>query len=51
VLKDAAGLAHGGIVIVRPDGYIGHIGADTQHANDLYRQSFTVGASPSGQTS
>jgi 2-polyprenyl-6-methoxyphenol hydroxylase-like FAD-dependent oxidoreductase len=51
VLKDAAGLAHGGIVIVRPDGYIGHIGADTQHANDLYRQSFTVGASPGGQTS
>jgi hypothetical protein len=51
VLKDAAGLAHGGIVIARPDGYIGHIGTDTQHANDLYRQSFALGASPSGQTS
>jgi 2-polyprenyl-6-methoxyphenol hydroxylase-like FAD-dependent oxidoreductase len=41
-LKEATGLRHGGIVIVRPDGYIGHIGADTDHGNDLYRKSLTT---------
>jgi 2-polyprenyl-6-methoxyphenol hydroxylase-like FAD-dependent oxidoreductase len=45
-LKDASGLRHGGIVIVRPDGYIGHISSDTQHGSDLYRKSLTTDASP-----
>jgi 2-polyprenyl-6-methoxyphenol hydroxylase-like FAD-dependent oxidoreductase len=41
-LKHATGLAHGGIVVVRPDGYIGHISAEPQHGIDLYRKSLTI---------
>jgi hypothetical protein len=44
LLTKATRLTHGGIVIVRPDGYIGHIGADAQHGYDLYRKSFTADA-------
>jgi hypothetical protein len=44
MLTETTGLTHGGIVIVRPDDYIGHIGADAQHGNDLYRKSFTADA-------
>jgi hypothetical protein len=41
-LKVATRLPYGGIAIVRPDGYIGHIGADTGHGHDLYRKSLTT---------
>ena len=41
-LKIATGLPHGGIVIVRPDGYVGHIGADTKHGHDPHRKSLTT---------
>ncbi len=43
-LKHATGLAHGGIVIVRPDGYIGYLGTDQQQGADLYRRSLMTGA-------
>jgi FAD binding domain len=39
-LRHATGLKYRGIVIVRPDGYIGHIGADAQGGYDLYRRQF-----------
>lgn len=42
-LKDATGLTRGGIVIVRPDGYIGHIGAGLP-SYDLYRDQFSAAA-------
>jgi 2-polyprenyl-6-methoxyphenol hydroxylase-like FAD-dependent oxidoreductase len=40
-LKQATGLRHGGIVIVRPDGYIGHIGTDPRQGAERYQQLFS----------
>ncbi|MFF2050595.1 FAD-dependent monooxygenase [Leifsonia sp. NPDC058194] len=35
-LREATGLHHGGLIIVRPDGYIGSISADLDHAVPQY---------------
>lgn len=41
VLRRATGLHGNGIVIVRPDGYVGHVGADVAAAERHYRRAFS----------